>query len=86
MKDDLLKQAVANAKNKTDIAASALGLRVIGVKSIIIEGVDGIPPSPPQPLFAKEAAGAAPEAGPPTPIIAGGQQVTTSVNIAFLIG
>jgi hypothetical protein len=29
---------------------------------------------------------AAPEAGPPTPIIAGEQQITSSIGIAFLIG
>jgi uncharacterized protein len=88
IKNDLLKQAVANAKSKADIAASALGLKVIGVKSIIIEGVDGIPPPPqPQPFLAKEAmAAAAPEAGSPTPIIAGEQQVTSSVSTVFLIG
>ena len=87
VKNDLLKQAVTNAKNKADIAASALGLKVIGVKSIIIEGVDGIPPLPPPPFLAKEAVGtAAPEAGPPTPIVVGEQQVTTDVNIAFFIG
>jgi uncharacterized protein YggE len=86
IKNDLLKQAVANAKSKADIAASALGLGVIGVKSLIIEGVDGIPPSPPQPFLAKQAIVAAQEDGPPTPIIAGEQQVTSSVNIAYLIG
>jgi uncharacterized protein len=87
VKNDLLREAVANAKSKADTAASALGLQVIGVRSIIIEGVDGIPPSPPQPFFAKEVEGAAaPESGPPTPIIAGEQLVTTSVNIVFLIG
>ena len=37
IKNDLLKQAVADAKNKASIAASALGLKVIGVKSIIID-------------------------------------------------
>jgi uncharacterized protein len=88
IKNDLLKQAVVNAKSKADIAASALGLKVIGVKSIIIEGVDGIPPTPqPQPFLAKEVmAAAAPEAGPPTPIIAGEQQVTSSVSTVFLVG
>jgi uncharacterized protein len=86
IKNDLLKQAVANAKSKADIAASALGLKVIGVKSITIEGVDGIPPPPPQPFLAKEATDAAASAAPPTPIIAGEQQVTSSVGIAFLIG
>ena len=85
IKNDLLKQAVVNAKSKADIAASALGLNVIGVKSIVIEGLDGIPP---EPLMARKMAGAAaPEAGPPpTPIIAGEQEVTSSVNIVFLIG
>jgi uncharacterized protein len=88
IKNDLLKQAVVNAKSKADIAASALGLKVIGVKSIIIEGVDGIPPTPqPQPFLAKEVmAAAAPEAGPPTPIIRGEQQVTSSVSTVFLVG
>jgi uncharacterized protein len=88
IKNDLLKQAVTNAKSKADIAATALGLNVIGVKSINIESVSGFPPSPPQPFLAQEAAGAAvaPAAGPPTPIIAGEQQVTSIVDITFLIG
>jgi uncharacterized protein YggE len=64
-----------------------LGLKVTGVKSINVERVDGISPLPPQPFFEREAVGAAaPEAGPPTPIIAGEQQVTSSVDIAFFIG
>ncbi|HEU4447567.1 MAG TPA: SIMPL domain-containing protein, partial [Nitrososphaeraceae archaeon] len=87
IKNDLLKQAVADAKNKASIAASALGLKVIGVKSIIIEGVNEVPLSPPQPFLSREAvADAATEDGLPTPIIAGEQQVTSSVNIAFFIG
>jgi uncharacterized protein len=87
IKNDLLKQAVADAKNKASIAASALGLKVIGVKSIIIEGVNEVPLSPPQPFLSRESvADAATEDGLPTPIIAGKQQVTSSVNIAFFIG
>jgi uncharacterized protein len=83
-----LKQAVANAKSKADIAASALRLNVMGVKSINIDSVGGFHPSPPQPFFAQETAGAvaAPTAGPPTPIIAGEQEVTSSEDITFLIG
>ena len=51
----------------------------LSFKSIIIEGVDGIPPLPPQPFLAKEViAVAAPEDGPSTPIIAGEQQVTST--------
>ena len=53
--NDLLKQAITNAKDKADIAASTLGLKVIGVKSISIEAPGGFPPSPLQPFFAKEA-------------------------------
>src|ERR687889_837050 len=87
IKNDLLKQAVADAKNKASIAASALGLKVIGVKSIIIEGVNEGPLSPSQPFLSRESvADAATEDGLPTPIIAGEQQVTSNVNIAFFIG
>ena len=53
---------------------------------MIVEGVDGIPPLPPQPFLAKETAGAAASAAPPTPIIAGEQQVTSSVSTLFLVG
>ena len=63
-----------------------MGLKVIGVKSVNVERVDGSP-LPSQPLFKREAVGAAaPEAGPPTPIIAGEQQIISSVGIVFLIG
>lgn len=87
IKNDLLKQAIANAKSKADIASSALGLKVIGVKSISIEALGGFPPSPLQPFFAKGAVeAAAPTTGSPTPIIAGEQEVTSNVDIVFLIG
>jgi len=87
IKNDLLKQAVTSAKGKAEIAASALGLNVTGVKSINIEPINGFPPSPPEPLMAREAAGTtAPTASPSTPVIAGEQEVTSRVNIVFLIG
>jgi uncharacterized protein len=86
-KNDLLEQAVANAKSKADIAAAALGLNVIGVKSINIDSIGGFPPSPQQPFLAQETAGkaAAPVGALPTPIIAGEQEVTSSVDIVFFI-
>jgi uncharacterized protein YggE len=88
VKSDLLKQAITNAKGKADIAASALELKVIGVKSINIESVGGFPPLQREPFLAQDAAGAAaaPAVGPPTPIIAGEQEVTSTVNIVFLLG
>jgi uncharacterized protein YggE len=86
IKNDLLKQAVTSAKGKADIAASALGLNVTGVKSINIESINGFPP--PEPLMAREtvAEATAPAAGPPTPIIAGEQEVKARVHIVFLLG
>jgi uncharacterized protein YggE len=78
VKNDLMRQAIMDAKNKSDIAASALGLEVVGVRSIVIEGI----PVPQQPFFASEAIDS--KMSPP-PIIAGEQKVTSSVNITFLI-
>jgi uncharacterized protein YggE len=82
IKNNLLIQAIEDAQDKANIAASALGLNVMGVKSVNIEGVDGIPP--PQPYYAGEAGIAGPPI--PTPIIAEDQEVTSSVGIVFFIG
>lgn len=81
VKNDLMKQAIMDAKNKSDIAASTLGLEVVGVRSIVIGGIDGLPISQQQPFFASEAT----QRVNPPPIIAGEQKVTSSVNITFLI-
>jgi uncharacterized protein len=85
VKNDLMRQAIMDAKNKADIAASALGLEIAGVKSIVIEGIDGIPVSPRQSFFASEAIDSATPSASPPPIIAGEQKVTSTVNITFLI-
>jgi uncharacterized protein len=82
IENDLLKQAIEDAQNKADIAASALGLKVIGVASVSVEGVKEIPP---QPYYAGEAAFAGPAPSTPTPIIVEDQEVTSSVTIVFLI-
>jgi uncharacterized protein len=87
IKNDLLRQAITNAKNKADIASSALGFEIIGVKLIDIEGVDEVPPLPPQPFLARESvADTASQDSLPTPIIPGEQQVTSRVNMVFFIG
>ena len=87
----LIKQALENARNKADIAASALGLKeVIGVKSINLNVGYPIP----QPLLRQEAlTGAAtpppfltPGITPVTPIISGHQEVTINVDVVFSIG
>jgi uncharacterized protein len=85
VKNDLMRQAIMDAKNKADIAASALGLEIAGVRSIVIEGIDGIPVSPRQSFFASEAIDSATPSASSPPIIAGEQKVTSTVNITFLI-
>jgi uncharacterized protein len=82
VKNDLMRQAIMDAKNKADIAASALGLEIAGVRSIVIEG---IPVSSRQSFFASEAIDSATPSPSPPPIIAGEQKVTSTVNITFLI-
>ena len=74
-------------KLKRILLPSTLGLKVIGVESISIEAFGGFPPSPPQHFLAKQAVEAAPPtAGPPSPVIAGEQEVTSTVDIVYLIG
>ncbi len=82
MKNSLLKDAIDNAKTKADIAASAAGLKVIGVKSIIV-GEAGSPP-PPVPVYSAKAFDGA--AALPTPITSGQQEISASVSIVYLIG
>jgi uncharacterized protein len=72
---------VDNAKTKADIAASATGLKVIGVKSIIV-GEAGSPP--PVPVYSAKAFDGA--AASPTPIISGQQEITATVSIIYLLG
>lgn len=82
MKNSLLKDAIDNAKTKADIAASAAGLKVIGVKSIIV-GEAGSPP--PVPVYKTDAL--RPGAGASsTPIISGQQEISATVSIIYLIG
>ena len=85
-KNMLIKDAIANAREKADIVSPELGLKVIGVKSITVGEFDYI--QPPQPFMEKrfDAAGTAPATAVTTPILAGEQEVSVSVSIVFLIG
>ena len=84
-KNMLIKDAIANAREKADIVSSELGLKVIGLKSITVGEFDYI--QPPQPFMEKrfDAAGAG-AAAATTPILAGEQEISASVSIVFLIG
>ena len=86
-KNMIIKDAIANAREKANIASSALGLKVIGLKSITVGEFGYI--QPPQPFMEKRFDAAGGGAAPTTittPILAGEQEVSVSVNIVFLIG
>jgi uncharacterized protein YggE len=81
IKNMLLKEAVANAKTKADIVAAASGLNVAGIKSITV-GEIGFPPVP-GPLYAKYVSS---DEASSTPILAGEQEVSTTVSIVYILG
>jgi uncharacterized protein len=83
IKNSLLKDAIDNAKAKADTAASAAGLKVIGVKSISV-GQPVIAP-PPIPLYRAEALDGGGVAAPSTPIISGQQEVSATVDVIYLL-
>jgi uncharacterized protein len=86
IKNNLLKDAINNAKSKADTAASILGLKVIGVGSIKLNEFEPLPPIP-QPYLAEKSLAAAADSSPvSTPILTGMQEVTTQISIVFLLG
>lgn len=80
IKNMLLKEAVANAKTKADIVAAASGLNVDGIKSITV-GEIGLPPVP-GPVYAKSVTS---DEASSTPILAGEQEVSTTVSIVYFL-
>jgi uncharacterized protein YggE len=83
-KNSLIKQAIDNARTKADIAASALGLRIVGVKSASVNEFEVQSPSS-IPLAKESLAPAAPPANRSTPVISGEQQVSVNIGIVFSI-
>lgn len=83
VKNNLIKQAVIDARSKADIAASALGLKIIGVKSVNLNELEQEPPAP-QPLAMTAAIQA--RTASATPIIAGQQKISVNISISWLIG
>jgi uncharacterized protein len=82
-KDLLINEAISNARSKADIAASSLGLKVVGVKSA---SVNEFETSPPQPIFAAQSYAATDGAAKTaTPIISGQEQVSTNVSIVYFL-
>ena len=82
----LITDAIGNAKQKAEAAASAVQLSVTGVKSIIVDGATIIPPLPPQPFFRESAVAQGGTASSSTPIMAGEQEVSVSISCIFSMG
>ncbi len=84
----LITDAIDNAKQKAEVAASAVQLSITGVESIVVDGTTNIPPLPPQPFF-RESASASAQGGTAsdsTPIIPGEQEASVSVSGIFSMG
>ncbi|MGI0021336.1 MAG: SIMPL domain-containing protein [Nitrososphaeraceae archaeon] len=83
IKKELIKQAIGNAREKADVAASELGLKVVGVRTINIDQATPIFTGPTS--YALESFKNEPSAASP-PILTGDQQISLNVNIVFLMG
>ncbi len=82
IRDTLISEAIANARQRANIAAEALGMTVSGVESATLNPIDF-------PVFSVEpresSAGAANSVAAPTQILPGQQEVSTTVNVVFYI-
>jgi uncharacterized protein YggE len=82
IKNELLREAIGNAREKADIAALALGLKIAGIRTVNIDQATPFIPGP-LPYAAESLKSDA--ITPSTPIMAGEQQISLSVNIVFLL-
>lgn len=84
-KNLLIKKAINNARIKAEIATSALGLKIAGVKSISFNELE-IAPLPRTRLAGQTSVeGGVPASTTATPIIPGEEPVSQSVSIVFFI-
>ena len=81
VKNTLIEQAIINAKQNADIASSAIGSTIVGIKSISVN-TDGFNPIPfnDQIMQRSFASGAS-----STPILPGQQEVSVTVQITYLL-
>jgi len=82
IRDDLLSQAIENAKTKAEKALAPLDYEIIGVKHVSLSEYGVYPP--PMPYYM--AMDGAEKAVRSTPIFSSDQQVTTSASVIFIIG
>lgn len=78
MNNDLIEQAVLNARMKAEKALAPLNMQIVGVKNLNLNDVY-------YPIYESEVAFAVTPAAP-TPILPSEQQVSASVSVTFMIG
>jgi uncharacterized protein len=82
----LITDAIGNAKQKAEAAASAVQLSITGVKSIVVDGSTISPPPPPQPFYRESISAQGGTTTSSTPIIPGEQEVSVTVSGIFSMG
>ena len=82
IRNELLKEAIGNAREQADIAASALGLKIAGIKNV---NIDHVTPFFTGPISYGIESYKSDAASPSTPIIAGEQRVSMSVSIIYFL-
>ena len=80
VQDELIEEAVLNAKSKAEKAISPLGQKIIGVKAVSMSDFGYPPPIPFYGGVEKAMLDSS------TPIFSSDQDVTTTVSVMFLIG
>ena len=83
LSDELLSQAIENARDRANNALAPLDYQIIGVKSVIL---DSFSSPPPMPYYGYEKAAMADASRAPTPVFSSDQDVSTSASVVFLIG
>jgi uncharacterized protein YggE len=82
IRDTLIRDAIANTRQRANIAAEALGMTISGVQSATLNPID----FPVYSVDLREGAAAQAESvSAPTPILPGQQEVSTTVSVVFYL-
>jgi len=77
--NEMIGEAVLNAKMKAEKALAPLNMQIVGVKNLNLNDVY-------YPVYRYDKFAFAEAASAPTPILPSDQQVSTSVSVTFMIG
>ena len=82
LKKMLIEDVIANARQTVNIASSAVGLNITGIKSMMIDTGGFNPPQPFSNTFLQRSVLLE---APTTPIIPGEQEISVTAHIAYLL-